>query len=149
MEKLYIFKNTSSSEVLKKVLNENNIDDYEVIYNDNGKPYIKNNIYYFNISNKDDITVLLLSDYECGVDIEKIKYNEKIVNKYYNKKEQRLVNKAKKKEEAFTKIWVKKESYIKMLGIGLKYGIENVDTTKIKYKIKKYGDYYIGYCLNK
>ena len=46
----------------------------------------------------------------------------------------------------FTKIWVKKEAYLKMKGTGLNFGKENVDTTKIDAKIIDYNDYLIAVC---
>ena len=43
----------------------------------------------------------------------------------------------------FTIFWTSKESYVKLLGIGIGYGLKNVDTTKLKEKIiiKKYNNY--------
>ena len=64
-----------------------------------------------------------------------------ILNKIASNEEKKLVKNA----EDFTKLWVKKESYVEYLGIGLSYGPKNVDTLKLKkYKIKKYYDYYIA-----
>ena len=46
-------------------------------------------------------------------------------------------------------MWVKKESYVKYLGVGLKMDLRKVDTTKLKnIKILKLEDYYIAICLN-
>ena len=50
MYKLYIEKDTSSEYLLKKVLKKEGIKDIEIIYNDYGKPYLKNKELYFNIS---------------------------------------------------------------------------------------------------
>ena len=140
MLKLYIEKNGSSKDLLKKVLKENNIDE-EIIYNEYGKPYLKNNEIYFNISHKDNYTVLVTSKKEVGVDIEKITFKERLLNKIASNEEKKLIKNA----EDFTKLWVKKESYVKYLGRGLSYGLKNVDTLKLqKYQIKKYQDYYIA-----
>lgn len=147
INKLYIEENISSSDLLKKALTEFGIEQYEIIKNEEGKPYIKGNPIYFNISNKDNITVLLISDLECGVDIETITFNEKIMNKFYLKSEIDLINNSLNKEQEFTKIWVKKESYIKMIGKGLSFGIKNIDTNNYKYEIKEYKNYYIASCF--
>ena len=139
MYKLYIEKNTSTKELLKKVMQELNIND-EIIFNDNGKPYFKNSSFYFNISHSGNYIVLAISDKEIGVDIEKIKMNEKVAKKICTESELKQI----KTKDDFTKIWVMKESYVKYLGIGLSYGLKNVDTTKIKnFDIKKIEDYYI------
>ena len=76
-----------------------------------------------------------------GVDVEKITMKESIIPRICTSSEQKLI----KTPEDFTKMWVKKESYVKYLGIGIAYGLKNADTTKIKgFILKKYEDYYIA-----
>ncbi len=66
--------------------------------------------------------------------------NEKVAKKICTESEIKQIT----TKDDFTKIWVMKESYVKYLGIGLSYGLKNVDTTKIKnFDIKKIEDYYI------
>lgn len=140
MYKLYIEKNTSSRELLNKVLTELNIKD-EIIYNEYGKPYLKSNKVYFNISHSYDYTVLVISSEEIGVDIEKIRIRKNVIDRACTEEEKKLIKTA----DDFTIMWVKKESYVKYLGKGLSYGLKNVDTLKLKkYQIKKYKDYYIA-----
>lgn len=141
MYKLYIEKDTSSEYLLKKVLKKEGIKDIEIIYNDYGKPYLKNKDLYFNISHSNKLTVLVISNKEVGVDVEKITMKERIIPRICTSSEQKLI----KTPEDFTKMWVKKESYVKYLGIGIAYGLKNADTTKIKgFILKKYEDYYIA-----
>ena len=141
MYKLYIKKNTNSNDLLNDVLKEHNINS-KIVYNEHGKPYLENNELFFNISHSGIYTILGISDKEIGVDIEKIKeVKDNLINKICSEKEKRLI----KTPEDFTLIWVKKESYVKYLGIGLSYGLENVDTTKINnFIIKKLDNYYIS-----
>ncbi len=140
MYKLYIEKNISSANLLQKVLKEYAIND-EIIYNNYGKPYLKNKELYFNISHSYEYTVLVISNKEIGVDIEKITMRKKVMEKICNEEEKALIKTA----EDFTKIWVKKECYTKYLGIGLSYGLENVDTLKLpNFIIKKRDDYFIA-----
>ncbi len=140
MYKLYIEKNTSSKELLKKVLDEYKIKK-EIIYNSYGKPYLKNNELYFNISHSYEYTVLVISNKEVGVDIEKITMRSKVMEKVFDEDEKKLI----KSDEDFTKIWVKKESYVKYLGLGLAYGLENVHTLSLNnFIVKKIDDYYIA-----
>jgi 4'-phosphopantetheinyl transferase len=139
MYKLFIRKNISSENFLKEILKKYHIN-YDIFYNEYGKPYIKNNPIYFNISNCDDYTVIVISDREVGVDIQKITIKPTVIDKVCNDKEKSLI----KTEKDFTRLWVKKEAYVKCLGIGLSYGLKNVDTTKLKFKLKKYKNYYIG-----
>ena len=145
MYKLYIKENTDSKSLLKYALNDNNIFDYSISYNEYDKPYLNNNL-YFNISNSNNITACIISDKEIGLDIEKIKYNEKVAKRVLNTKEMEILNNSKNKDEMFTIFWTSKESYVKLLGIGIVYGIKNVDTTKLKEKIiiKKYNNYILA-----
>lgn len=145
MYKLYIKENTDSKSLLKYALNDNNIFDYSISYNEYGKPYLNNNL-YFNISNSNNITACIISDKEIGLDIEKIKYNEKVAKRVLNVKEMEILNNSKNKDEMFTIFWTSKESYVKLLGIGIGYGLKNVDTTKLKEKIiiKKYNNYILA-----
>lgn len=143
MYRLYIEKNISSNDLLKKVLLENKITD-DIIYNKYGKPYLKNTNVYFNISNCDEYTVIAVSSKEVGVDIEKITFKKRVIDKMCTAEEKKLI----KTPEDFTIMWVKKESYIKYLGIGLEYGLKNVDTIKLKnFIIKKIDNYYISLYL--
>ena len=139
MYKLYISRNIPTCDLLRK----HNLNN-EIIYNKYGKPYFKDNPIFFNVSHSGKYAVLAVSDKEIGVDIQKITYKAKIINKICNENEKKLIKNA----NDFTKIWVKKESFVKMVGQGLSYGLINADTQTINnIKIKKYKNYYIAICL--
>lgn len=137
MYKLYIKENIDSKDLLRECLKKNfNISDYEIIYNEYNKPYLKNEKIYFNISHDNGTTVLVVSDKEIGVDVEYFTYKESVVRKYFTNNEQNEILNSTNKEYDFTRIWVMKEAFIKMKGIGIPYGLINVDTTKIKEQIE-------------
>ena len=138
MYKIYL-KKMNSKDLLNYVMKENNINS-EIIYNEYGKPYFKDNKYYFNISNCNKYSCCVLSNKEVGIDLQELVYNKKIINKICNDKEKELIN----NELEFTYMWVKKESYVKYLGIGLSYGLENVNTLDKKYKVFKYNNYLLA-----
>lgn len=147
MYKLYIEKNISSEKFLKKVLKkEYNINSYEIIKNEFGKPYLKNSNIYFNISHDKDICVIAISEKEIGVDIEYLNYNQQVINKYFFDEEKNIMVNSNKLKYDFTKIWVKKEAYLKMMGTGLNYGKENINTTKIRADITEYDNFLIAVC---
>lgn len=133
MYKLYIEKNISSQDFLSKILKENyNIDKYELIYNEYGKPFLKDNNLFFNISHDNNLVVIAISDKNIGIDIEYLTYNRFVLKKCFNEKEQHKVNDKVNKEKEFTKIWVMKEAYVKMKGTGIITDLKDIDTTKIK-----------------
>jgi 4'-phosphopantetheinyl transferase len=137
MYKLFTKENTTSKDLLKDVLkNELNITNYELTFNKYNKPYLKNRNIYFNISHDKNTTVLVTSDKEIGVDIEYYTYKESVMKKYYNEFEQQEIINSNNKEYEFTRIWVMKEAFVKMKGQGISYGLQNVDTTRLKKQIK-------------
>ena len=137
MYKLFTKENTTSKDLLKDVLkNELNITNYELTFNKYNKPYLKNRNIYFNISHDKNTTVLVISDKEIGVDIEYYTYKESVMKKYYNEFEQQEIINSNNKEYEFTRIWVMKEAFVKMKGQGISYGLQNVDTTRLKKQIK-------------
>lgn len=148
MYKLYIEKNISSHDLLKKILKEEyNIDSFTIIKNEFGKPYLKDNQLYFSISHDVDTCAIAISSSEIGIDLEYLNYNERVINKYFYDAEKEIMAKSNNLKYDFTKIWVKKEAYLKMKGTGLNFGKENVDTTKIDAKIIDYNDYLIAVCV--
>ena len=109
MYRLYIKENANAKELLKESLKKDyNISDYEIIYNDK----------------------------EIGVDVEYFVYKESVVRKYFTNNEQNEILNSTNKVYDFTRIWVMKEAFVKMKGIGISYGLINVDTTKIKEQIE-------------
>lgn len=150
MYKLYLEENISSKDLLTKVLEKEKVTNTDIVFNEHGKPYLKDNKLYFNISHDRNMTVLVTSDKEIGVDIEYLTYKPSVVNKYFTPREQEIIKNSKNKEYDFTKIWVMKESYVKMLGIGILYGLEKVDTIKLikKFEIIDKKEYLISICRN-
>lgn len=137
MYRLYIKENANAKELLKESLKKDyNISDYEIIYNEYNKPYLKNEKIYFNISHSNSTIVLVISDKEIGVDVEYFVYKESVVRKYFTNNEQNEILNSTNKVYDFTRIWVMKEAFVKMKGIGISYGLINVDTTKIKEQIE-------------
>ncbi len=46
-----------------------NIDEFNILYTDNGKPYLDNDV-YLSISHDKDLVVVVLSNVEVGIDIQ-------------------------------------------------------------------------------
>lgn len=144
MDKLYIEENKSSSKIISKIARDYGLINYEILKSKNGKPYFKEEKVYFNISNKDNVTVAIASDRAVGIDIEKLTFKEKVVKHFFTEKEQEIISKSLNKELDFTTIWVKKEAYLKCLGLDITR-FREIDTTKLSgFIIKNYKEYVIG-----
>lgn len=112
--------------ILKKALKELNLNNnIEYIYNEYKKPYLKNNV-FFNISHSGEYVICVLSDNEVGCDIEYIRdIDLKIAKKYFNNDEYQSIINSNNKLDTFYRYWTLKESYIKLLGLGLNLELDS------------------------
>ncbi len=109
----------------KIILNENLLTLNYTAYR---KPYFQ---HYpeirFNLSHSGGLAVCLLSERECGVDVEFIrKIRPAVVRKVFTLEEQRFLQTAEFPEEAFTALWTLKESYVKAIGKGISFRMNEV-----------------------
>lgn len=111
--------------LLDFALNEQGIpaDGREISYTGNGKPYLKDNAVYFNLSHSGEKVMCIVCDSPCGCDVEKIGRNEKkIAERFFSESENTLLNGTENEEEyrdLFYRLWTLKESFIKCTGEGL------------------------------
>jgi len=94
------------------------MEDSQLTYGGNGKPYLKNSTMYFNISHSDDYVVLATSNHEIGVDIEKItSFEERVAFRCFTQQELEWMA-HEGGNEAFFRLWTAKESVMKASGLG-------------------------------
>ena len=111
------FSYTYLKTIFRKYYNYN--IDNKITFNAYKKPYIKDNTYYFNISHSGNYLVIIISDKEVGIDIQrKIEIDLRISNRFFHHKEVEYINQYNSINRFFT-VWTIKESYIKFLGMGL------------------------------
>lgn len=116
-----------SGMLLKYALDKLDVKDYELIYNEYGKPYLVGNRYYFNISHSKDYAICVVSDDEIGCDIEYIRdFNMKIPQRYFSNEEYEdiLIDSSRSKDK-FYRYWTLKESFIKNVGLGLSLSLNS------------------------
>ena len=101
------------------------LEPKDIVFGKNvfGKPFLKNNKIFFNISHSAEKIAIAISDKQIGVDIEKIaEHNLKIAKRCFVKQEEEFVFSGQTQEEIkkrFYVIWTLKESYLKYKGVGL------------------------------
>lgn len=111
--------------LLKEVLKKYGIYDYEIKYGCRGKPYIDG--VHFSISHSGRLIAVMISDSECGVDVQQIRaVSEKTMRRVCNERELEKINNAKNREQCFCKIWAAKESHVKMTGMGFEGEFKNI-----------------------
>ncbi|CCZ58717.1 putative phosphopantetheinyl transferase [Clostridium sp. CAG:710] len=145
----YSFSKTSK-ELLEIALREEKITSYKISESINGKPYIDNSNIFYNISHKNKMVGLIISDSEVGLDIEYIdteNIKRKSTLKYFftEKERESITN----NEELLT-LWTKKESYIKLNGGMLRDAIGlDINNTNVIFDTFKLDNYIITICKSK
>ncbi|MBQ8227760.1 MAG: 4'-phosphopantetheinyl transferase superfamily protein [Clostridia bacterium] len=100
--------------LLLKGLKDFGIDGFELEYGENGKPYIKGNPVYFNLSHSKNGFACALDVRKIGVDFQEIVIpRDTTVKKVCSQSELKAVS---NNSIAFTRLWTLKESVIKKNG---------------------------------
>ena len=109
------------------MLNYFNLKMEKIYTTQNGKPFFKDSNIFFNYSHSKNYIACTISNYEVGIDIEETSRNisDDIAKKYLNNEKSNLKR---------IEIWVKKESYSKLTGLGLQMNFENIELKKIRKK---------------
>ena len=145
----YSFSKTSK-ELLEIALKEEKITSYKISESINGKPYIDNSNIFYNISHKNKMVGLIISDSEVGLDIEyvdteNIKRKSTLKSFFTEKERESITN----NEELLT-LWTKKESYIKLNGGMLRDAIGlDINNINVIYDTFKLDNYIITICKSK
>lgn len=145
----YSFSKTSK-ELLEIALKEEGITSYKILKSKNGKPYLENSNIFYNISHKNKMVGLIISNSEVGLDIEYVdteSIKRKSTLKYFftEKERESITN----NEELLT-LWTKKESYIKLNGGMLRDAIGlDINNINVIYDTFKLDNYIITICKNK
>ena len=98
---------------------------FEILRAENGKPYFRDSDIYFSLSHSGDISVAAICDEKntvIGIDVEKITERtntDQMAERFFSSVEKDDFCRLGKTNEAFFKLWTKKEALAKMSGAGL------------------------------
>ena len=118
-----------------------NIDpkDFVFEYLEHGKPVLANNHkcadITFNVSHSHDLALIAIAQkLNIGIDIEKINHESNhltLMTRFFSKTEQDEFQTMldTDKAKAFCACWTRKEAFIKAIGSGVAYGLDNFDVT--------------------
>ena len=102
-----------------------------VVFGEHGKPSLAERPELrYNISHADGIAAAIVSEYECGIDCERVRpYRPSVFRRCYSDYERRIVENAPENERdmLFFKLWTLKEAYVKALGTGLSFPLRNAE----------------------
>ncbi|MDO5145778.1 MAG: 4'-phosphopantetheinyl transferase superfamily protein [Eubacteriales bacterium] len=121
-----------------------------IVYGKHGKPYHEG--LQFSLSHSGNYVVCAVSDVGIGCDIQKIRpYKEGMIRRFFSREEQEYILGAdeEQREERFTILWSRKESYCKMTGEGLTRDLRQISLPFAEGFIqRKVEDYRICICLD-
>lgn len=114
MKELYFCRKKDIEKTLKNALHPHICGNYAIKYGVYGKPYVEGNPVFFSISHSGDDGVILVSDKQCGVDLEVLK--KRNLNTYFNRLSERERSEIRDDYGLLLKNFVAKEAYVKYLG---------------------------------
>lgn len=101
------------SYLISRIAGENE----QVLYNETGKPFLKNSAQKISISHSEQYAAVFLASVSCGVDVERIsKRTLSVAGKYLGDSERRLIGNE-MPEFYHTLFWSAKESLYKLTGL--------------------------------
>lgn len=106
-------------------------DETPLLFGEHGKPSLAEHPgLHYNISHADGIAAAMVSEFECGIDCERVRpYSKSVFKRCYSEAEHRAVEAAPENERdmLFFKLWTLKEAYVKALGKGLSFPLRNAE----------------------
>lgn len=130
---LFIKEQLGSSILLNDILENNyflNPKEIEYIYNESGKPYLKDKNLYFSLSHSNGIVALTVSKEEVGLDIELIKpVKDALAKRIMTTEEYNIYNSLDKNKKItyFYEVWTSKEAYVKKIGTSITLTPSNIE----------------------
>lgn len=106
----------------------------EFIYNDWGKPFLKQSSLQFNMAHSGDYCVIAVSPHHpVGVDIEQCINTRQphldIAQRFFTEAEYLAIKTATDSELLFFHIWTQKEAFLKAIGRGLSFGLDQFEVS--------------------
>ena len=102
-----------------------------IVFGAHGKPSLaeRPDVHY-NIAHADGIAAVAVSEFECGIDCERVReYDPRVMKRVCAQAEQALINAAPEAERGmlFFRLWTLKEAYVKALGRGLSFPLREAE----------------------
>lgn len=104
------------------------VSEIRLIFSEKGKPYLRENPFYFSLSHSDGKVICAVSENELGADIQLVKpVRDGVVKRALCENEMRIYEESEKKPLCFASFWTQKESYLKYTGEGIAAGLSMLD----------------------
>lgn len=109
--------------------------ELELALTERGKPYLLHHPeIYFSISHSGRLAVCAASDKPVGIDAQEIRsYDAGIATLAFSAKERAWLAGQSDGDRAFTRLWTRKESYLKMTGEGITVDLQDISLEPYEY----------------
>jgi len=120
-------ESVSAGLLLEYALRERGLRSKELTFlkNADGKPYILGYPeFHYNLSHTKEYVALITDKHPVGIDVEGLRVGyQKLVERFFSEEERQLLAYA-WSDEVFTKLWTRKESYLKASGFGMRMPLD-------------------------
>ena len=101
-----------------------------IVISERGKPYIADGSVHFSVSHSGSYAAIAVDISEVGLDIEKLPDRDhmRIAERHFHPEELEYLRGAEDSARAFTRVWTRKEAYLKQLGTGIADDLRAFDT---------------------
>ena len=117
--------------LLDYAVRERGVESRELTFTKNadGKPAIAEfPNFHYNLSHAKEYVALVTDSHPVGIDIEYLRVGyQRLVSRFFSEEEQRVLS-AHWSDEDFTRIWTRKESYLKASGYGMRMPLTGFST---------------------
>ena len=125
------WESVSAGLLLEYALQEQGLKGAELTFlkNADGKPYIAEcPELFYNLSHSKDYVALVIDERPVGVDVEGLRSGyQKLANRFFSEDELTVLKDA-WSDDLFTKLWTRKESYLKATGFGMRMPLNGFST---------------------
>lgn len=96
----------------------------------NGKPFLTNGAFFFNLTHSGHHSACAIADCPVGLDLQAPATEaERLAERFFTEKEKEAVLQAKDPCAAFSRLWARKESFLKAIGLGLRRPLDDFDVS--------------------
>lgn len=105
---------------------------FDILTDEKGKPFFAGREFEFSLSHSGHFAACALSDHPVGLDIQTLTAcEERLVRRFFTQREQESVLSSSDRDAAFTRLWCRKESFLKAIGTGLRLPLDSFDASDI------------------
>ena len=150
----YRFDNDKLLSLAAGLLIRHAVGDADMTLNEHGKPYLPGSDMHFSVSHSGACAAIAVDSAEVGLDVEKLPDRDymKIARRFYHPNELAYVEAAADPARAFTRVWTRKEAYLKQIGTGIASDLTAFDTVsgELSERIHSFDldGYVISICTN-